>query len=597
MSSRKIGWGRRAKRKVSPQWSVRRLRIGAPSSPIRLLFRFPTEDGTTAELTLPPSELRHPKRLMDKFADFMPVFPVKAGVSDADRVTFINQLATSNGTPLEIIPDRTGFIDKDTFATHAEVLRAHGSRQRIEPLELGLDSPPPFKGTLKGTTNDVLKLAKRSSYLAFGIGVALAAPLPTYLKLHGDKDGETRVHLLAETAVFNFSGLSSSGKSSISRSCMSLGRSPDEAGTFDFSSRGLAELASDSTDMLLVLDDTENVEDSAELVKALRRVVHMIPGGRSKIISRGVDQTKFPQLRWSTFGLCSSPKSIAALAAQHGWKLTRGHKVRLFNIKVPGPGKGGIFDRIPGPPTTRAKRSVKLIAKLERGYNNNHGHVFPEWILHLLSRDHSAEIVHLVEKFVQQVGAQDHGWENRFARKFGIVYAALKLGVCSGLLPWPKNLPLLVATKCYRKAREAAKSDRERERDTPRKLVRLVGQSNRVVVVRNLSNNKPVKIKPRTIALQFKEGGKVKLGVLDGALRAILGSNQAKKIFTAGLTSAGLVATGHGHAGTVQKRIPIERGGQIVKKPRLWVIDLDRLLDHASTKTNGQQISIRSPIP
>jgi hypothetical protein len=364
---------------------------------------------------------------------------------------------------------------------------------------------------------------------------------------------------------------------------MSLSRSPDEAGTFDFTSRGLAELASDSTDMLLVLDDTENVEDSADLVKALRRVVHMIPGGRSKIISRGVDQTKFPQLRWSTFGLCSSSKSIAALAEEHGWKLTRGHKVRLFNINVLGPARGGIFDRIPGPPTTRAKRSVKLIAQVERGYNNNHGYVFPEWIRYLLSRDHSAGIVHLVEKFVQHVGAQGHGWEKRFAQKFGMVYAALKLGVRSGLLPWPKKLPLRVATKCYRKAREAAKSDHERERDAPRKLARLVGQPNRVAEVQNPSSGKPVEVKPRTIAMKFKEGGRVKLGVLDSALQAILGSNRAKTIFIAGLARAGLVAGGHGHAGTVQKRIPIKRNGQIVAKPRVWMIDLNDLHDYVST--------------
>ena len=83
---------------------------------------------------------------------------------------------------------------------------------------------------------------------------------------------------------------------------MSLVRSPEDGGTFEFSARGLAELASDCTDTLMVLDDTENVDDPAELVKALKRVVHTIPGGRSKIISRGVDQSKFPQLRWSTLG-------------------------------------------------------------------------------------------------------------------------------------------------------------------------------------------------------------------------------------------------------------------------------------------------------
>jgi Domain of unknown function (DUF927) len=512
------------------RWSVQRLRAGSASAPVQLVFRFPTNDGQIAELCLAPSELRHPQRLMDKFADYMPVFPAKARVSDAKRVAFIKQLVANDRAPVEIIPVRTGFIDKDTFATHAENLRADGSRTKITQFAPQVGNPSPFRGGLQGTTRDVLELGKQSSFLAFGVGVALAAPLPTYLKLRGQNKDGPNVQLLTETAVFNISGPSSSGKSSISKACMSLGRDPDEVGTFNFSARGLAELASDSTDMLLVLDDTENVEDPAELVKALKAVVHTVPGGRSKIISRGVDQTKFPQLRWSTFGLSSCPKSIAALAADHRWKLTRGEKVRLFDIKVPGPKRGGIFDRIPGP-SQHAKKSVKLIAQLEGGYVNNHGHIFPKWILYLLRHNRSEQVTQLMERFVRHVQAQDHGWENRFAKKFGTVYAALKLGVRSGLLPWPKNLPLQVATKCYRLAREAAKSDQERERDAPQELARLVGKPDRVVKVPNSS--KPVKIKPQTIAVRFKEGGRTKLGLLDSGLLTILGSKRAKTIFTA----------------------------------------------------------------
>jgi hypothetical protein len=360
--------------------------VGAASAPIRLIFKFPTEDGSTAELALPPSELRHPKRLLDRFADFMPVYPAKAGITDRGRVKFIERMVNGRGTAVEFVPDRTGFIDRNTFATHAEILRANGSRSTI-PLEVTGDRASPFKGTLDGTISNVLKPAQCSSYLAFGIGVALAAPLPTYLKVRSGGVGDS---LLTETAVYNLSGWSSSGKTSVSKASMSLVRSFDEGGTFEFSARGLAEMASDCTDTLMVLDDTENVEDPTELVKALKRVVHTIPGGRSKIISRGVDQSKFPQLRWSTLGLSSGPKSIAALAAENGWKLTKGHKVRLFNIKVPGPEKGGIFDRLPGPAAKRAKKSIELIAQIERGYANNHGHLFPEWVLFLLNKDQSS---------------------------------------------------------------------------------------------------------------------------------------------------------------------------------------------------------------
>ncbi|MGA7452077.1 MAG: hypothetical protein WBW73_12620 [Rhodoplanes sp.] len=140
---------------------------------------------------------------MDKFADFMPVFPANAGVSDAKRVAFIRQLVANDQAPVEIVPAQTGFIDKNTFATHAEILRADGSRTRIKQVEPGLGNPSAFKGSRQGTTNDVLRLATRSTYLAFGIGVELAASLPTYLKLRAGQNGALRVQLLTETAVFN----------------------------------------------------------------------------------------------------------------------------------------------------------------------------------------------------------------------------------------------------------------------------------------------------------------------------------------------------------------------------------------------------------
>jgi hypothetical protein len=140
-------------------------------------------------------------------------------------------------------------------------------------------------------------------------------------------------------------------------------------------------MESESNDMLLGLDDTEKVEEGAGvLVSTLKKIVHTVPGGRSKRISRGVDQGRFPLLHWTTFGLCSSPKPISTLAMENGWDMTPGDKVRLFNIHVPSSNKGGIFDLITGTHAQRAKRSVKLIADLERGYQNHHGHIISDLV-------------------------------------------------------------------------------------------------------------------------------------------------------------------------------------------------------------------------
>jgi hypothetical protein len=304
----------------------------------------------------------------------------------------------------------------------------------------------------------------------------------------------------------------------------------------------------------------------------LKIVVHFLPGGQSKKISGGAE--KYPALQWSTFAMSSSPKSIFLLARKNRWKMTQGDKVRLFNISVSGPDKGGIFDRMKCEPADRPKRSIGLIKKLERGFTNHCGHVIPPWIHYLMAEDRSPEIIKLVDEFVEHVSAGSHGWEVRFARKFGVVYAAMTMGIDAGLLPWPKDLPLNVATKCYRKARNAAKTDEERAAEGIEKLRKLIEEDGRLVDTSNRDqSDRPIKIPAKSIGVRLTKEGRVKYGILDAGMTKILRTKQAKALFTKRLAMAGVLADGHGHAGTVQGRLKIAHGGKIIERPRLWVID------------------------
>ena len=73
------------------------------------------------------------------------------------------------------------------------------------------------------------------------------------------------------------------------------------------------------------------------------------------------------------------------------------------------------------------------------------------------------------------------------------------------------------------------------------------------------AGNKPTKVTRRTVAIRFIKDDRKKFGILDDALLRILGSRKAKAIFTAELAKAKLIPNGHGHAGTIQHRIPIKR--------------------------------------
>jgi hypothetical protein len=307
---------RKAKR-IRAKWSARILRQGSLTGPAFIEFTFPTKGGGTSQFRANHSD----NHLLDQFSNYFPIFPADVGLTDKAQGQFIQELVTGASNSVELLPERTGFIDARTFVTHNEILRADGTRSPVPRNDdAARHTFVDTKGTLQGTRDLVLKLANESTYLAFGIGVALAAPLPSYVNLRRAA-GDDLAPLVRETAAFNLSGISSSGKSSVGLAALSLAGSPDRAGTLDFSRRGLAEMASDSNDLLAVLDDTEKAEDGpGALVTNLKGLVHVLPGGRSKNIACGAD--KYPPLRWSTFGLSSSPRSIERLAREHRWKMT-----------------------------------------------------------------------------------------------------------------------------------------------------------------------------------------------------------------------------------------------------------------------------------
>ena len=412
----------------------------------------------------------------------------------------------------------------------------------------------------------MLSLGRRSSFLAFSIGVALAAPLPTYLRLKRGK-GDTEALNLTETAVFNYSGDSSSGKTSCGLAAISLAGSPDRVGTMNFSERGLAEHAAGSNDIVVVADDTEK---STELAKALRLLTHQVPSGRSKQISKGSDQSAYPELRYSTLVLSSSPRPVSTLAKELGWTMTAGDKVRIFDIPVPPPEAGGIFDRISGSSKKRAKRSVKLIAKLENGYVNHCGHVIPAWIELLLSKNYTPWLAKRVRKFVHRVGAQNHGWQNRAARKFGLVYAAMKLATKAGILPWPKVLPYQVAFECYRLAQAGSIANSSTGQFYATKLRQKIRNSESVVDVskKATSTTKPAEVPPNCIAIRYKKGGRVKLGVFDDALTKLVESKTVKSAFISALEEAGVIKAGKNGLKTKQVRVVLLRGERVISSSR-----------------------------
>lgn len=251
--------------------------------------------------------------------------------------------------------------------------------------------------------------------------------------------------------------------------------------------------------------------------------------------------------------------------------------MRLFDIHVPPASRGGIFDLIGINRSERANRSVRLIKQLEQGYLHNQGQVFPKWVAYLLANDVSSQIATAVNKFVKKVGAHHEGWERRFAQKFGLVYAAMKLGVRMNILPWPASLPFKVAKKCYRLARNAAIIPKENQKQFVDRLIKVIATSGRIVDVSKSEGKHPVKLLSGCVGIKYRRGGRSKVGIFDAAIMKLLKTKKAKSSAMSVLAKAHVLSRGHGHAGTVQRHVPILLEGRQIKSPKVWEFDLKRL--------------------
>jgi hypothetical protein len=479
-----------------------------------------------------------------------------------------------------ILAMKPGFRD-DGFILGKVMLGSARGKYRWNPSaqHLGAEDISDSHGSRAAWNNDVGKIARRSSYLSCGLLVQLAACIPSYIEWRM-KGTAGLTPILSETATFNFEGKSGSGKTNIARAAAGLIGPPDLIAKWDFSRRGLEELAESRHDLALILDDVEtHVEDGMSLKTALRHVTQVVPKGQSKHMARKAEKADLPALSWSNFGLTTSPPNLEKMARTIGWTRTDGERVRLISIPVPSVSKGGIFDRLKGSDAERVEEGKKLTQDIERGIAQNFGLIFPLWIQHLLAADQSKQLIELVEKFVKRMAGHGDGWDARYARKFGVLYAVGRLAVKAGILPWPNAWPRKAVTRCYHQAISAIRSEQVLADKLIRVLASLATDSKRFVPVQS-GGQAVIRFDDLTLGLLTKYRGKGVLAVRDETLRGLAGSKAVAKTTIKELQVGQLLLGGHGQRRTTQLLNRIYVANKEIKKPRFWLIDLPCLLKY-----------------
>ena len=303
------------------------------------------------------------------------------------------------------------------------------------------------KGDLSAYSRGVLIPASSSPYLALAIMIPLAGALLGYMS---QKTGKK---LLTETAILHFAGESSSGKTTLGLVAQSVFGSPAIETDYEATDRRITEHAYRRNNLALIVDDTESAGLSDEEVwNRMQKIAQRVPSGRGKAISGRATKADLPELNWTCFAISTGPETLAGLAARlrHA---RQGDRVRLLDIRLPSLEAGGIFGSDVTATGRRAANSAALTKRVEASIAECHGVLFGELIEHLLENDLALRVEQLVADFVRRTAGGENGLEQRFAKKFGVLYAAGVIGIEAGLLPWPKDWPMRAVGHCYLNSR------------------------------------------------------------------------------------------------------------------------------------------------
>ncbi|WP_143748649.1 DUF927 domain-containing protein [Mesorhizobium sophorae] len=538
------------------KWFVRRFADGSSGAHL-LGLSFPTFGGGSGKLLLPMSVTTAPKDIIEALIDRGANWP-----NDGDQ----QKLWTAQiiaAIPLQacVISGTSGWVG-DVFMFGKVAIGAPKGTYRVhEHLIRGTERLAKKAETSDTWKRSVAQSAAKSSYAAFAIMQALSAPLFNFTEL-------------PEGAIFHFGGRGSTGKSTALMAGASVYGAPHPLPSWQAGERGLHERAAANSDLQLILDDTEKLPlTSRNRYHAIASIAHTLTDGNSRAYAQIVEKG-LPQLRWRGWAISTGPDVMEKefAGSNHTW--TDGDRARWIDVPVPNRSEGGIWDRVPASEglRERGKRSSNLFTACKTA----HGTIGRQWIRLLQQQRQifAAGLASEIDRFVEKACPTSAGVDSRVAAKFGLVYAAGRLAIRHGLLPWPKNLPLRVCKRLYLRCLETNGGLERALEDAKANLLMAVQDAERFPVV---TNSTP-KLQAGFEGYRRVKSGNTELMITQAAFRNAVGS--AAKGLLRQLQAERIVESGHGKRSAKQVWLNVD--GRI-SKHRLLVLDYDSLL----TALNG----------
>ena len=292
-------------------------------------------------------------------------------------------------------------------------------------------------GTLKEWKEHIAKACIHSSRARLAVATVFAAPNLRLLNIN--------------SFGFNFSGLTSSGKTFCVRSAASaVGLNSSEGPTtWDASLAGFEQRALGHRDSMMPLDDTSYLSQP-ELAKL---VTFRLASNRPKTkAGQYVAANNIVDADWRVIPLSTSENPIWQQMTKPGRGRVRGEEVRMINVRACVSDKNDIFDG----PNADVKIGLTLEERLqyvetqEKLILEYQGEAFRTYLAKRFADKRAEETLKkYMDRFLRAAALpKQFRWFGRIRRLFAVVYASAAQAIDYGVLPWGKQATLRAILSC-----------------------------------------------------------------------------------------------------------------------------------------------------
>ena len=364
----------------------------------------------------------------------------------------------------------------------------------------------------------------------FAIGVAFAGPLLDLVRVEG--------------GGFHFVGDSSVGKTTtllVAQSVWGLAVR-EKLINWSTTDTALEEAAEAHSDTLLCLDEFARLAPTAEeAARRARTISFMLGSGQGKRRSSRYGLKGHHHAEWRVLFLSTGETGLTATSKKAGARRLKGEEVRFVDLPAEVDKELGIFESVP----KGRSSSADAVKALESACKKVYGVAGSGFLDEVVKDPEAVAAVakkHMKEFLTKTDNAEGNSWEQRFAKRFALVYAALLLAREYEIIPWSKSEIGLAVKACYMDSVEASQTTglavREMFFDLQDRL-----SNKRRVVKENEIRNLDVKVVEDAFAFRTVKGGETIFAVKTDQLKELAGGKTMRSMLLRLLKESGYLLT------------------------------------------------------